>query len=198
MFNYLTFLCTPHRWCCIKKYLLSFKERKNWVTTNVQIHTKEYFMYYIWKKQQHLPWFLACKMWYNKIQLFGGISHLVIFSRGEIILYLDVMHYIANRAHAIITTDEYWTVRLFMRNIPAQSTNIMLITTNKTCPSFFFKKNKQKNFWRRSGINNPHKSYKDRLTVCLSFNDPTILHHCKNSLWKPKDEECITFSNCNG
>lgn len=50
MFNYLTFLCTPHRWCCIKKYLLSFKERKNWVTANAQIHTKDYFMYYNLKK----------------------------------------------------------------------------------------------------------------------------------------------------
>jgi len=41
---------------------------------------------------------------------FGAISRLVIFSRGEIKSYLDVVRYLADWVHTIIMIDEYWTV----------------------------------------------------------------------------------------
>lgn len=63
-------------------------------------------MHYIWKKNTITLTLIPCvQMCYDKIQSFGGISHLVIVWRGEFILYLDVVHYIADWAHAIIMTD---------------------------------------------------------------------------------------------
>lgn len=54
------------------------------------------------------------QMGYNQMQSFGGISHLVKFTKGQILFYIQLW-YIIYGAHAIIITDKYWMARLFIK-----------------------------------------------------------------------------------
>lgn len=128
-----------------KKYLLSFKEERTGSQPILRYILRITFVLHL-KKSTTITLIPRIQMGYNQMQSFGGISHLVKFTKGEMMFYIQLW-YIIYGVHAIIITDKYWMARLFIKLKEYSGflksicgITIKIVKILLTCPSFSIKK----------------------------------------------------------